>query len=117
MEQVSSMPLISELENARSHEESPFRAQLLKEDISRLQKLTTIAAGTASLKLFKKEGLFIGWTGSDLHTHLIQSALETFLEQFYDYEKSDKGPEHEAAFRQAWATFNKVRMEKLIRCL
>ncbi|MGI9386978.1 MAG: hypothetical protein ACR2OX_06075 [Methyloligellaceae bacterium] len=111
------MRLIEQLEASVAGEESPFRTQLVREDVARLRKLQSLVANTASRGDFMKEGMFIGWTQADARTHQIKDAVATFLEAFFAYETGGKSPEDEDSLQSAWATFDAERMEKLIRCL
>ena len=69
------MRLIETLNRRASAEESPFRAQLLREDVARLKKLRELARGSRDLAAFKTAGMRIGWTQGDARTHELREAV------------------------------------------
>lgn len=111
------MRLIATLEDAIAREDSMFRAQLMKEDVTRLQKLQTLAVSAGSLERFENEGMFIGWTQDDMRTHVISDAVKALLSDVYAYVHGAKSEADEKALEASWSTFNNERMEKLIKCL
>ena len=56
------MRLIDDLTQRLAGESSPFRAQLLREDLVRLGKLCLLARSTADLQTYKHAGRQLGWT-------------------------------------------------------
>lgn len=111
------MRILKDMQKRAEGEESLFRAQLLREDISRLETLLRLAAENDSLDAFRKAGLVIGWTRGDLRTHQIREALESFLSAVFAYETQGRTAKLDAAVSQAWSAFDKTRMEKLVGCL
>ena len=57
------MQLLETLERAVERQESVFRAQLMCEDIGRLQRLEELAEKIGSHEEILKEGLYIGARG------------------------------------------------------
>ena len=111
------MSLVTEMEQRLEAEESPFRAQLLREDIARLRRLESLAREHADLESFAKEGLYIGWTQGDFRTHELKAPLEALLAAFHAYETGGRSDEQDRALHAAWANFDRERMEKLLGCL
>jgi len=111
------MRLIEELEQRVGREESLFRAQLIREDIARLQRLQEIARTTGDAAAYKKASMRIGWTQGDLRTHELRAPLEVLLDAVYAYETGTRGTEEDAASSVAWFELDRTRMERLVGCL
>jgi hypothetical protein len=108
------MRIVAELERALAAEESPFRAQLLREDLARLRKLQQLVRSSADGDAFKKAGARIGWTQGDARTAELREPLERFLAEVYDLEK---GAGDDARVVAAWNELHRARMERLLGCL
>ena len=111
------MRLMEQLESRIAQEQSPFRTQLLREDLARLTKLRELARAAADAAAYRKAALHIGWTAGDLRTHELRAPLEVLLEAVYAYETGATGEEQEARNIQAWLEFHRIRMERLVGCL
>ena len=109
--------LLRELEARLSREESYFRAHLIREDIDRLQRLVVLAEEAASEADFLHAGTYIGWTRDDMMTHRIKEPLDDVLHAIYALVVHGETDEREAALAAAWQSFDRERMEKLIKCL
>ena len=108
------MQICDELQSRLQSEGSMFRAQLMREDIARLEKLVALADDSQDLAAFKKAGTYIGWTQNDMMTHILSESLGGLLDAIYAWRKN--GGE-EAAINAAWINFCAERNEKLIKCL
>lgn len=108
------MRLIEELDALAARQESPFRAQLLREDAARLRKLRELARTAADEAAFRKSGMRIGWTQGDARTHELREPLERLLATVYAFEK---GAAQEVPIAQAWDALHRARMERLVGCL
>lgn len=111
------MNLLRELEARSSREESYFRAHLMREDIARLQRLIVLAEEAASEADFVHAGTYIGWTRDDMMTHRIKEPLDEVLRAIYALVVHGGTDDREAALTAAWQTFDRERLEKLIKCL
>lgn len=111
------MRILNDMKDRSGSEESLFRAQLLREDIARLETLIALAGETDGLDAFRKAGVVIGWTPGDLRTHEIQEPLEVFLAAVFAYETEGRTAELDAAVTEAWNRLDRTRMEKLVGCL
>jgi hypothetical protein len=111
------MRLIEELERRLSDEQSLFRAQLLREDIARLNKLRELARTAADLTACTKASLHLGWTQGDARTHELRAPLDALTEAVYAYETEPAAGEREARVIEAWIELHRVRMERLVGCL
>jgi hypothetical protein len=103
------MELIARLESLMAKEDSLFRAQLLREDIARLNKLEALAKSAADAEAFRKAGLRIGWTQGDARTHEIREPLVRLLDAVY--------ASRDEEIVAAWEALHRARMEKLVGCL
>jgi hypothetical protein len=103
------MELIARLESLVAREESLFRAQLLREDIARLEKLEALAKSAPDAEAFRKAGMRIGWTQGDARTHELREPLERLLDAVYASRDEEIFP--------AWEALHRARMEKLVGCL
>jgi len=108
------MQLIGRLELLVGKEESPFRAQLLREDLARLRKLQELARTAPDEPAFKKSGMRIGWTQGDARTHELAEPLGRLLAAVYRFVR-EGAPE--APIAEAWEAVHRARMEKLVGCL
>jgi hypothetical protein len=111
------MHLVEELEQRIAQEQSLFRAQLLREDLARLNKLRVLARTAADAAAYKKTGSRIGWTPGDLRTHELRMPLDVLLDAVYAYETGNTGDAQEARIVAAWHELHRVRMERLVGCL
>jgi len=109
--------LLAELEGRIAGEESPFRAQLLREDAARLRKLTQIARTASDAQAFAAAGRRLGWTQGDSRTAELAPVLDPFLEAVYACEREACGEEGERRVRAAWIELTRARVEKLVGCL
>lgn len=111
------MRLLAELERAIGAEESLFRAQLLREDLSRLRRLREIASTAADREAFVAAGRCIGWTLGDQRTGELQPELDSLLEEVFAYERGQADDAAEERIRAAWRRLTHERVEKLVGCL
>jgi hypothetical protein len=111
------MDLLARLEADLRSEESYFRAQLLREDVARLERLRELAAVAPNLEAFKKEGRMIGWTPGDTRTWELQATLDPLLEAFYAGATCGVTADADGRLLAAWRAFDAQRMEQLVGCL
>ena len=111
------MHLAEELSQRLSNEESVFRAQLLREDMARFEKLRSMAQDQPSFEAFEKDGLYIGWTQGDMRTHELRDTILPLLAAYHAYETGGRTDVLDQTLRQAWNAFDKDRMAKLLGCL
>jgi hypothetical protein len=111
------MDLRARLEGDLRDEESYFRAQLLREDLARLERLQELAATEPDLAAFKKAGLMIGWTPGDTRTWELRATLDPLLEAFYASATGGGSADADGRLLAAWEAFDAERMERLVGCL
>lgn len=110
------MSLIEELQAGVPSETSPFRAQLLREDIARLQKLAELAASADDTGSYRQAGRKLGWTPMDARTAELGEALERLLDAVRD-ETRGADAEATARARAAWLEITRIRLERMLGCL
>jgi len=110
------MRLIEELERRLGTEESPFQAQLLREDIARLTRLRELARGASDLAAVKQAAMRLGWTQGDVRTHELRVPLEALVDAIHAFETAGSG-DWEARIIDAWSELHRTRMERLVGCL
>ncbi|HSQ82362.1 MAG TPA: hypothetical protein VLU54_14725 [Casimicrobiaceae bacterium] len=123
------MQLLDELQRRLEGEPSLFRAQLLREDIARLTRLSELARSTDEYGAFTKAAMRLGWTQGDARTQELAGPLGALLEAVYAYCRESVGgtaaggsggtrdAAQEARIAAAWSELHRVRMERLVGCL
>jgi hypothetical protein len=111
------MRLIADLETRIASEESPFRRQLLKEDVDRLKRLAELAARPGPKETYLRDGLFLGWTAGNFRTPEIEGSLKALLDAVYTLVREGAAPAREQAVADAWLALFNERLEKLTGCL
>jgi hypothetical protein len=112
------MQLLNDMREVMQVEQSMFRAQLLKEDISRLERLIALAKDNADPSAFAKQAMVLGWTANDMRTFDLNPELGAFLEIVH--RKAHPGMDTEpddSQIDQAWTDLHKRRMDLLVGCL
>ena len=111
------MRLVEELEGLVEREESPFRAQLFREDVARLRKLEALAREHEELAAFRRAGMNLGWTPGDARTGEIAEPLQELLDRVHEAVRAAPSQEGEEKIRGAWRALHRARMERLLGCL
>ena len=111
------MTFADEIEHLAAREESYFRAHLLREDVSRLRRLTALTAGCRDVDAFVKAGTTLGWTQGDLRTWELKPTLTAFLEAYFAAAGPNETPQQRARLHATWHAFDIDRMNKLVGCL
>jgi len=110
------MHLIAKLETLSANEPSLFRAQLMREDIGRLQRLETLARSTPDLEGYRRAGKRLNWTTLDARTAELGPVLEELLDAVRAVVLAL--PEaSETRAEEAWFALARLRMERLVGCL
>lgn len=112
------MRLIEELERQLAAEQSPFRAQLLREDLARLARLRQLTREGGGLAACRQAALRLNWTQGDLRTHELRAPLESLVDAVHACETgADPHEGRQARVVEAWNELHRVRMEQLVGCL
>ena len=111
------MQLLDDLRGKLELQDSMVRAQLMREDISRLERLWPLAESASNLAEFKKNGTYIGWTQNDMMTHQLSEPLSGLMEAIYDLQKNGPDAELDQNVSKAWAELCVVRNKVLFKCL
>ena len=110
------MHLIDELERRIAAEPGLFRAQLMREDIARLQKLEVFARSMAEPDAYRRAGRRLGWTTHDARTSELGEKLEELLDAVREATVSPSDIADARAI-EAWRALAQLRMERLVGCL
>ncbi|MBI3453508.1 MAG: hypothetical protein HY057_11915 [Rhodospirillales bacterium] len=111
------MHLFERLDAQRKAEASPFRAQLLKEDIERLARVRDLAAANAGIAPYLKAALYIGWSQGDFRTHELKPTLEPFLVAYHAYWHGGCADAQDSTCSELWEKFATDRLDRLVGCL
>ena len=111
------MRLADELEHLAATEPSPFRAQLLREDVARLRKLAELARTSPDADTYRRAAWRLGWTAQDARTGELREPLEALLAAVLDAQDGASHDAGEARVRAAWLELTRIRMERLTGCL
>jgi hypothetical protein len=111
------MDMLDRLERALSVEESYFRAQLLREDGARLERLRELAGKATTEETFLRDGLVMDWTPASLRNGELKATLEPLLKAFFAADKGAPGADADARLLRAWYAFDAQRMDLLLGCL
>lgn len=109
--------MLEDLERLAAAEESPFRAQLLREDAARLRRLQELARTAPDLESFKKSGMRVGWTQGDARTAELREPLEELLHAVYALERGKRDAQQQGRIVDCWNALHRLRMERLLGCL
>ena len=111
------MDILDRLERALSVEESYFRAQLLREDVARLERLRELAGKATTEETFLRDGLLVDWTPAGLRNGELKATLEPLLRAFFAAARGEPGLDADARLLPAWYAFDAQRMDLLVGCL
>lgn len=111
------MKLLDELRKTADQLESAFQAQLMREDIARIEQLVELARTAATYEDYERAGLYLEWTQGDLRTFELTADLKPFLEAVHATANTAATDATDRQIRDTWITFNTARMNKLIGCL
>ena len=111
------MQLIDTLHDCLAHESSMFHAQLLREDIGRLERLESLAANTGSFEAFRDAARRLGWTQGDARTQELAEPLDALLDAVYAARNGSVDAAQDARIEAAWRALYRMRLERLVGCL
>lgn len=111
------MQLIDELEERARLEESPFRAQMLREDIVRLRRLDEIVRSVPDPDACRRAARRLGWTAQDARTHELAEPLDRLVDAMRRSQFDAAGDADDAEIRGAWLELTRLRLETMVGCL
>ena len=110
------MHLIDELEQRARVEQSPFRAQMLREDIVRLRKLEELVRSNPDSDACRRAARRLGWTALDARTHELAVPLDRLVDAVRHSQSAGNGT-HDDEIRDAWLELTRLRIETMVGCL
>lgn len=111
------MQLLDDLEERAKVEASPFRAQMLREDIIRLRKLEEIVRSTLDPDACRRAARRLGWTALDARTHELAEPLDRLVDAVRRSQLDAAGDADDAEVRNAWLELTRLRLETMVGCL
>ena len=111
------MRLAQELQRQLAAEPSLFRAQLLREDLARLTRLSELAAAASGRAGYDAAARRLGWTQGDARTAELEPVLRPLVDAVYDYQHGAADEAIETRIREAWVARTRERLERLVGCL
>lgn len=111
------MQLIDELERRLAVEPSPLRAQLLREDIARLNRVDELARSNLESEAYRKAAYRLGWTAQDARTSELRAALDLLLDSWRRALSADRAENLDTLMLQAWQEMTRLRLENMVGCL
>jgi hypothetical protein len=108
--------LIDELEQLAKLEQSPFRAQMLREDVVRLRKLEELVRSIPEQDACRRAARRLGWTALDARTHELAAPLDQLVDAVRQSLSVAAGA-YDEEIRGAWLELTRLRMERMVGCL
>jgi hypothetical protein len=110
------MRLTGELEQLATAEQSPFRAQLLREDVVRLRKLEEITRSVPELDACRRAARRLGWTALDARAHELAEPLDQLVGAIRESQRGAADATDDR-IRAAWIELTRIRTEQMVGCL
>lgn len=111
------MQLIDELERRLATEPSLFRAQLLREDITRLRKLDALARSELETEAYRKAAYRLEWTAQNARTSELREALDLLLDSWRSALSHGGSADLDERMLRAWEEMTRLRLENMVGCL
>ena len=112
------MRLIETLEQTIRSEDSPFRAQLLREDVQRIGALRDAAGTAPDENHLVEHALQLNWTASSERTQELAEpigSLSRAVFQLVRHEAPDDAMQTQV--ERAWLELHQLRLERMVGCL
>lgn len=110
------MKLTDTLRQAASSATSMFSAQLLKEDIVRLEKLEQLARVERDPARYRHAAMVLGWTQGDFRTFELNPELEAFVTAVFEHLAPQPAASADVV-QDRWSALHRRRMDLLVGCL
>lgn len=110
------MKLTEDLRAAAAAAPSMFSAQLLKEDVLRLEKLEQLARIERDPERYRRAAMVLGWTQGDFRSFELNPELADFVAAVFAH--CAPRPSVDAAeIDVRWSALHRRRMDLLVGCL
>ncbi len=110
------MKLTDALRQAAGTTTSMFSAQLLKEDVARLEKLEQLARVERDPARYRRAAMVLGWTQGDFRTFELNPELEAFVTAVFEH-LAPQPTVAEDDIEDRWSALHRRRMDLLVGCL
>ena len=116
---VIDMRLIETLQTSIAGDDSPFRAQLMREDITRLNELCQAAQELNSADALRKVAMQSNWTATQARTDELATEVHALSDAIFQWVSANGQPTdpQESAIEQCWLKLHHQRLETMIGCL
>ena len=111
------MRLIEELQQRAAIEASPFRAQMLREDIGRLLRLEEITRSDPDLDACRRAARRLGWTTLDARTDELAVPLNRLVNAVHRSQHAAEAGPCDSEIFDAWLELTRLRIERMVGCL
>jgi hypothetical protein len=112
------MRLIDTLEQTIASEDSPFRAQLLREDVKRIGELSDAAHTARDANHLAEQALQLNWTASAERTQELAEPVGRLSHAVFALvQQSDPSDALQTEVERAWLELHRTRLERMVGCL
>lgn len=113
------MRLIDTLHAAIAQDDSPFRSQLLREDIARITGLCAEASQVDSSEALGRIAMQANWTASQARTDELGAEIRALSDAVFELVSAgnDASDALELAVERCWLALHHLRLERMLGCL
>jgi|GEM_PF-1991493 len=113
------MRLIETLEASIAGDDSPFRAQLMREDITRINELREAAKELGSANALRNVAIQSNWTATQARTDELACEVHALSDAIFELVSANEQStdQQESAVEQCWLKLHHQRLETMIGCL
>lgn len=112
------MRLIDTLEQTIRTEDSPFRAQLLREDVQRIGTLREAARTARDANHLIEQALQLNWTASAERTQELAEQISTLSRAVFELERHEAPDDAmQTTVERTWLELHRLRLERMVGCL
>jgi hypothetical protein len=113
------MRLIETLQASIAGDDSPFRAQLMREDITRINELREAASELSSTDALRNVAIKLSWTATEARTNELAAHVHALSDAIFDHVSAAEQAtdQQESAVEQCWLQLHHQRLETMIGCL
>lgn len=113
------MRLIETLRTSVAEDDSPFRAQVMREDIERINALRHAALELSDATALRRTAMDTAWTTTQARTNELSPQIEALSDAIFALESAgDNGTDAmETAVERSWLALHQQRLERMVGCL
>lgn len=113
------MRLIETLEASIAGDDSPFRAQLMREDVTRIKELSEAAKDLNSEQALQHTAMQLNWTASQARTDELATEIGALSQAIFEHVSAGESvtDQQESAVEQCWLRLHHQRLATMTGCL